>query len=145
MDKMYWDMDGTLARFYEKSTCLEDMYKEGFFRSLNPYEKAISLFRAKREAENYILSACVDTPYCRQEKINWIKQYLPEVPESRIILVNVGEDKSKYVDDIKNAILVDDHTPNLLKWEIAGGLGIKAMNEINGIVGRWEGMRISVI
>ncbi len=39
-------------------------------------------------------------------------------------------------------ILIDDHTPNLHRWEEAGGLGVKWLNEINGNNGRFEGTRV---
>ena len=39
-------------------------------------------------------------------------------------------------------ILIDDHTPNLHRWEEAGGIGVKWLNEINGNNGRFEGARV---
>ena len=33
--------------------------------------------------------------------------------------------------DITNAILIDDHTPNLIKWKVKGGKSIKYLNNIN--------------
>ena len=42
----------------------------------------------------------------------------------------------------KMDILVDDHTPNLKRWETAGGTGVKWLNGINGKNGRFEGIRV---
>ena len=42
----------------------------------------------------------------------------------------------------KMDILVDDHTPNLTRWETAGGTGVKWLNGINGKNGRFEGIRV---
>ena len=39
-------------------------------------------------------------------------------------------------------ILIDDHTPNLHRWEAAGGTGIKWLNQVNGNNGRFEGARL---
>ena len=41
--KIFIDMDGTIARFYEADDCLEKMYEPGFFKDLKPYKKAIKL------------------------------------------------------------------------------------------------------
>ncbi|MFR5733170.1 MAG: hypothetical protein ACLUD2_15645 [Clostridium sp.] len=35
-------------------------------------------------------------------------------------------------------ILIDDHTPNLHRWEAAGGTGIKWLNQVNGNNGCFE-------
>ena len=41
----------------------------------------------------------------------------------------------------KEDVLVDDHTPNLIEGEAAGGTGVKWLNGINGNGGRFEGFR----
>ena len=34
--RIFVDMDGTVARFYEADDCLERMYEVGFFANLRP-------------------------------------------------------------------------------------------------------------
>ena len=60
-------------------------------------------------------------------------------------------DKAEFVETMlhrklgKMDILVDDHTPNLTRWETAGGTGIKWLNGINGKNGRFEGIRLGSV
>ena len=37
---IWFDMDGTLAKFYEHNDCLERMYEKGYFMGLNAYKLA---------------------------------------------------------------------------------------------------------
>lgn len=155
MKRIFIDMDGTVADFYQESDCLERMTEEGFFRNLRPMAFAqdlqgmanVGLVDAK---DMYILSACVDTTYCRDEKREWIAEYLPFIKEENILLMNVGENKAEYVeymlgrDLTKEDILFDDYTKNLNEWEWAGGLGVKALNGINGKSGNWQGRTVKV-
>ena len=36
--RLFVDMDGTVARFYEDNLCLEKMYEAEFFSTLLPYQ-----------------------------------------------------------------------------------------------------------
>ena len=78
-----------------------------------------------------ILSACIDSKFCREEKLEWVKEYFPTIKRKDILLCNVGQDKSQFVEHISQSILVDDYWKNLLNWMSAGGFAIK-----NHIVGR---------
>ena len=134
------DMDGTLARFFENENCLTEMYNKGYFENLRPYEKLVADIRtlAKSGKQIYILSVCVQTPYCSAEKKAWINKYLPEIPDEHIILLRNGASKSQAVIDrkllTKTNILLDDYSANLEDWtaNIKGGVAIKVLNEING-------------
>lgn len=146
MSKIFVDMDGTVANFFEMEDCLERMYEEGFFYNLKPLAFANFINEmATYDQENiYILSACVDTTYCRQEKMDWLDEYIPFVKEENIILCNIGENKADIIKAMgiaidKECILYDDYTKNLVEWELAGGHGIKALNGINHITKKWKG------
>ena len=49
--RVYADMDGTIARFYEHANCLEMMYSPRFFRELNPYKNVIEGLRMLQNAD----------------------------------------------------------------------------------------------
>lgn len=137
--RYFVDMDGTLARFYKDENCLRRMYERGYFENLLPYEKLVNDIRnlIKCGRNVYILSKCVDTPYCAVEKIAWLKKYLPEINPEKIILI--GDEMTKvekvkqlgFADDVN--ILIDDYGKNLTEWEtgLRNGVAIKVLNEIN--------------
>jgi len=153
---LFVDMDGTLARFYEKTTCLEDMYTAGYFRDLNPYETLVQgLVILRRWLPKVVtinaLSACLTghTARVASEKTLWLEQYFP-LPRANIFFVNEGENKAEHIKPRlgsldKKAILLDDYNLNLEMWQEAGGTSIKFVNEINDLGRRgplWTGMRI---
>lgn len=148
MDKLiFFDMDGTLARFYEKPNYLEQMYEKGFFFGLKPYKLVEQLNNDNHLDWNniYIISACVGTDYCRAEKVAWCQHYLPKLPLHHILLCDVGENKAEMVgdhlgdatDDIE-CWLVDDYSKNICEWEMYAPTfnAIKFKNGINNKSGR---------
>ena len=83
--RLFIDLDGTVARFYDASpNYLEEMYEKGYFRNLQPYEnmtEGIKLFMEQhKDVEVFALSAKVngEPPYCEAEKQEWLDEYLPE-------------------------------------------------------------------
>ena len=147
---IFLDMDGTVARFYERrASCLEEMYDKDFFKFLNPYMSMLYAVKAlvAKGHNIYICSACV-TEHCKDEKKEWLKALLPEIPENHYILLEVGQNKADIVkkvldtDDLSEAYLVDDYSRNLHEWVKEGGQAIKFMNELNGTGGTWSGPKI---
>lgn len=147
--RLYLDMDGTLARFHDEVKYLERMYEKDFFLSLRPFHSvvdAIRILAAEGVIEIYVLSCCI-TEYSKEEKAAWLKAFLPEIPESNYIFVNVGENKAKSLGHpiTKDDVLLDDYNLNLGEWQDAGGTSIKLVNNINdkGLYGpRWVGPRV---
>lgn len=143
--RLFVDMDGTIAKFYYHKECLEKMYEKGYFANLKPYPiyKTIKQI-AKRSAsvEVFILSACIESPYCEQEKIAWLNKYLPEIDKDHRIMVKVGENKADYIpsDDGQDCynILLDDYGKNLAEWVKAdsNNVAIKFLNGINNKSGK---------
>lgn len=150
---LFLDMDGTLARFYEKPNYLEQMYEKGFFLGLKPYKWVQQLNNDTTIdwSNVYVLSACIDTQYCRIEKIAWCEQYLPKLPLQNILLCAVGENKAKVVQDRLGNIannaecwLVDDYSKNIYEWKTYQGwelfqptfCAIKFKNGINNKSGQ---------
>ena len=138
--RIFVDMDGTIARFYEADDCLEKMYEKGFFANLRPYEKIIKMLEKLNEKgyEIYILSACVSTQ-CKIEKHTWLNKYLPWIDDAHRIFILCGMNKAQYItdkcyNDARVNILIDDYSRNLDEWNEAfgrHGIAIKAVNEIN--------------
>lgn len=147
--RLFLDMDGTLARFYEQDDCLERMWEDGFFENLNSYAEMVAamkiIIEQRKDIEVFVLSA-VNTFSAGLEKINWLKKYMPEIKEENIIICNFGENKAEKVPNgiSENDILVDDYTANLLNWKNSGGTAIKAINEINDKTKKWDGKRIEI-
>lgn len=157
--KIYFDMDGTLAEWKnihvevtnaETATCVkEEVYKvlkqKGYYYNLKPYEKmldAVKQILRSNEMEVFILSCVIPGCSARNDKLAWLRKYLPQMDEKHIIFVPDGEDKSLFVEDISyHDILVDDYTKNLKKWH---GIGVKVYNGINGTKGTWQGNSVSI-
>lgn len=137
--KVYIDMDGTLCRFHDiEHHYIEQMWEQGFYVGLQPFEEfvnAVSLCIDRNpDTEFYILSAVLDTepPFVAEEKREWIKRYLPQLPDKRLIFVPAGADKSQFIGGIdEECCLIDDYNKNLREWEQAGGLPIKFINDVN--------------
>lgn len=137
--KIFFDMDDTLAKFSVVPHYIERMHDKGFFRNLEPYKMAKDIAKLNNYDNIYILSACVKNEYCRQEKIEWIKEHIPNFPLSHIVLCNVGENKAEKVDCGKEPyFLVDDYSRNIIEWEQASAcnIAIKRINGFNNKSGR---------
>ena len=144
--RAFFDMDGTLARFYDAEDCLEQMHQEGYYKNLGVHAKMresmgqmIDIFGIENV---FIISACIDTPYCKKEKLIWLKENIPfDLPSKNIILVPCGVPKTDFIPGgVKETdFLIDDYNKNLSDWVAAGGTGIKAINPINHVHGSWKG------
>ena len=150
---LFVDMDGTIAKFYYKKNCLEKMYEQGYFAKLPFYSMAMRLndFAKKDTCVNvYILSACIDSPYCEQEKVEWLLKYMSNICPTHFIFTKVGESKvlkaKSVVENFNESIniLLDDYTYNLEIWQEHSPLcmGIKFLNGINDTTKAWQGERV---
>lgn len=147
--RVFVDMDGTLARFHDEEKYLERMWEEGFFEQLMPFDNAVDTVKALASDPNievFILSAAIEgePPYCVAQKHAWLDRYLPEVDRSHRIFTAVGENKAELIPDgIKQTdVLIDDYNKNLNEWQTFGGHSIKFVNNINhrGLHGElWQG------
>ncbi|MDD2489994.1 MAG: hypothetical protein PHY26_01920 [Bacilli bacterium] len=61
---------------------------------------------------------------CLQEAAAKRIYFLQNVPGLSVFLIYKLESKTT-IGNVRNKILVDDYTPNLVEWEKAGGIGIK--------------------
>ena len=155
LNKLFFDMDGVLARFYPNGHNLVTeeevrlIEEKGYYLNLAPYGMVRTINElAKRYPEQiYILSQCIHTEHCVVEKMKWVRKYLPGVKKENVLLVSANSDKLSRVSLTKlpiseKTVLIDDHTPNLLAWQKAGGRAVKFINEFNHGGGKWRGRAI---
>lgn len=133
---VFLDMDNTLVRFsYGKSDdidVLERCLQTGFYENLDPM-KNIDIYEALMliGVNVHILSACVSTVHCKEEKLKSLKKHMPYILKKQVIFCNVGENKAEcakkraHLDNLEYAVLVDDWKGNLLAWQSLGGIAIK--------------------
>lgn len=152
-NRLFVDMDGTIARFHDEVNYLEQMYEKGFFLNLNPFTNMINGLKVYMEqhpeTEVFILSATIDgePPHCMREKDAWLERFLPEVKPENRLFVPMGADKSAYIPHgiSEKDTLLDDYNVNLDAWQKAGGNPVKCKNNINhrGTIGPlWVGKLI---
>jgi len=127
---IYVDMDNTICLFSihgKEPEALVKMYEEGYYKNLPVLDDAVKVLPVLQAIgfNVFILSACINSPYCRKEKMEWISYHLPTIEKDKIILCDVGEDKARFVRDIRRSILIDDFHRNIQKWLDAGGVAIK--------------------
>jgi hypothetical protein len=153
--RLFVDMDGTLAKFTPVEE-LEALYEEGYFRGLAQQKNVVDAVNySAANADVYILSSCLtDSEYAWDEKRQWLKEYLPGLPEDKIIFTPCGIPKTdqsqwfsvrgglhdaRYLPISSKDVLLDDYTANLTEWAAAGGTGVKLVNDINHRKGVWKG------
>lgn len=146
--RVYFDMDGTIAKW--RDVPVEETRKPGYYADLEPEVELLDFMRdAMKCGENiYILSSYYTDTRALLEKKKWLDKYLPEIDSAHCLFVPYGKNKAEFIEAMLHRklcvedILIDDHTPNLHRWEEAGGIGVKWLNEINGNNGRFEGARV---
>ena len=112
---VYIDMDCVLVDFYSHPTLTvartsyndPQIYKEGFFRNLKPTSYAIAAVEMLNEdprLDIHILTHGLSgSAYCYQEKVEWIREYLPDLINKIIITCDKTLNKGDVLidDDIK--------------------------------------------
>ncbi len=125
-----FDMDNTLclySRDGDDATALKLMWNKNYYKNLPCFQEAPAVIELlqKMGFKIKILSSCINSKYCKKEKIDWLHYHLPSIKDEDIILIDNGENKSDYIKNIENCILVDDYYKNLMDWYDAGGIAIK--------------------
>lgn len=120
----YFDVDGVLADFHSvydhKNRDASLTYE--FIRNLKPFEMNIQLVKQLiAEGHKVYISTRVANKNTQRARIEWINEYLPEIPNYRIITILDEEKKQKHEKmKTKTGILIDDKKDICRKWERAG-------------------------
>lgn len=161
--RLFVDMDGCLAEWRNivlKITSIEQkdtvvkklnqiLLSPGYFRSLSPHKNVVdAINELNKEYDVYILSCVMEKkeePNPKTEKVEWLKEFMPNIDKSHILFVPDGEDKTNYIDGgiSCNDFLLDDYSKNLNDFVKQGGVGIKLLNDVNESKGSWRGNTIS--
>ena len=125
-----FDADNTLYHYSTYKRVEEskrEMYYKGFYHNLPVYPEApVVVENLQRFGLTVgILSATIDSPFCRPEKLASFAYHFPTISPDNIFLCEQGIDKSTVVGDVRHTILVDDYHGNINQWYQAGGVAIK--------------------
>lgn len=146
--KLFLDLDGTLARFNVRNALKRFDKEKGFFANLKAYKYIEVVNTLALTNDIYIISASPNEQ-ADNDKIVWLKKYLPNIKDSNITLCRIGDNKgsiikTKYQMTIdNNCYLLDDYTKNLTEWENLGGTGIKRLTSVADNSRKlWQGLEI---
>ena len=148
MRKIFLDLDGTVAKFNVKNALNRFATEKGFFAKLGAYVGIEIVNTIAKSGCVYVISASPNTQ-ADNDKMIWLKKYLPNIPQKNITICRVGENKAKIIENKYNfkidntCYLLDDYTKNLIEWEQAGGTGIKRITSVaDNSTGKWTGLQI---
>lgn len=151
MIKLFFDLDGTLAKFNSKRNALERFNKEkGFFANLKPFKyiEKVNELALRTDIEVYIISA-TPNEQADEDKLIWINKYLNNIRKENICFCRLGKNKAKEIKEQLNididrtCLLFDDYTNNLIDWNKSNGIGIKRLTSLaNNKSKRWKGLSI---
>ena len=148
MKRIFLDMDGTLVKFNVPHALDRFEKEEKFFAKLKAYKGVDIINELCESGIFYIISA---SPHDRADadKMEWIREYLPNMPIENIVLCRLGENKAKVIEkelDIiidSDCYLLDDYTKNLQEWENMGGIGIKRITHCaDNSTKKWKGLEL---
>lgn len=127
---IYFDMDNTLALFSpygDTETAFRLMHSKGFYKELHCFQEAPAVLENLQNLgyNVFILSSCIESPYCKEEKSLWVDFHLPFIKKENVILIPNGTPKSEYIPNPERSILVDDFYSNLVDIYRSGGIGVK--------------------
>lgn len=147
MRKIFLDMDGTIAKFNVKNALARFENELDFFARLGAYKGIEKINEMAKVGNIYIISASPNDR-CDSDKMKWLNKFLPSLPKANIVFCRIGENKAEIIKkkigvDIKDTLLLDDYTKNLIQWENAGGIGIKRLTKVaDNSTGKWQGLTL---
>ena len=133
--KVFFDLDGTLARFNVRNALIRFATEKGFFANLKAYKGIEEINELCKQGNYYIISASPNSQ-ADKDKMKWIKKYLYNIPKENICFCRIGENKAEIIKNKlnisidKTCFLLDDYTKNLNQWEEFGGIGIKRITKV---------------
>ena len=148
MNKIFLDLDGTLARFNVRNALERFDKEEGFFARLKAYKDIEIVNELAKTNKLFIISASPNEQ-ADKDKMFWIDKYLPNINVENITICRIGENKAKIIQDKYNitineqCYLLDDYTKNLNEWENVGGIGIKRLTSVSdNSTKKWKGLEL---
>ena len=148
MEKIFLDLDGTLARFNVRNALERFDKEEGFFAKLKAYKNIEIVNELAKTNKLFIISASPNEQ-ADKDKMIWIDKYLPNINVENITICRIGENKAQIIQDKynitidKECYLLDDYTKNLNEWETFGGSGIKRLTIVSdNSTKKWKGLTL---
>lgn len=148
MNKIFLDLDGTLARFNVRNALERFDKEEGFFARLKAY-KDIEIVNELAKTNNLFIISASPNEQADKDKMTWLTKYLPNINVENITICRIGENKAKIIQDKYNitineqCYLLDDYTKNLNEWENVGGIGIKRLTSVSdNSTKKWKGLEL---
>lgn len=148
MNKIFLDLDGTLARFNVPNALERFDKEEGFFARLKAY-KDIEVVNELAKTNNLFIISASPNEQADKDKMIWLTKYLPNINVENITICRLGQNKAKIIQDKYNitindkCYLLDDYTKNLNEWESVGGKGIKRLTTVSdNSTKKWKGLEL---
>ena len=148
MEKIFLDLDGTLARFNVRNALERFDKEEGFFAKLKAY-KNIEVVNELAKTNNLFIISASPNEQADKDKMIWLEKYLPNINVENITICRLGQNKAQIIQDKYNitideeCYLLDDYTKNLDEWEAFGGKGIKRLTAVSDNSSkRWKGLTL---
>lgn len=148
MNKIFLDLDGTLARFNVPNALERFDKEEGFFAKLKAY-KGIEVVNELAKTNKLFIISASPNEQADKDKMIWIEKFLPNINVDNITICRIGENKAQIIQNKYNitineqCYLLDDYTKNLNEWENFGGKGIKRITKVaDNSTKKWQGLEI---
>ena len=148
MNKIFLDLDGTLARFNVPNALERFDKEEGFFAKLKAY-KGIEVVNELAKTNKLFIISASPNEQADKDKMIWIEKFLPNINVNNITICRIGENKAQIIQNKYNitineqCYLLDDYTKNLNEWENFGGKGIKRITKVaDNSTKKWQGLEI---
>lgn len=145
--KIFVDMDGVIYP-WNKEVDPRLLWTKIYYENMPAEQDMIStLDEYKEKAELFVLS-CYLNDEAKAGKNAALDKLGGLFPADHRIFVPYGKNKAEYAEKVigqkldQNCILFDDHSPNCLSWQEAGGRAVKILNDINGKGEIWKGERM---
>lgn len=120
MATYYIDMDGVIANFHKEPYSYANACNTQWIANLEPFMYNVQIIKnlIKEGNEVFILSKAAHKNAEVGKKI-WLKKYLPEIVEEKIIIIVGNGRKVDYI-KTETGILIDDDKRNVNPWIKAG-------------------------